>query len=115
MGRSRGLEPPTPGTTNQCSNQLSYDRHGNASGPPSPAFRQAPAPLRVAQARRQPLQPEVPAHHGVQPVDANHEVGNAVAVGVAADIGVAVYLLITQLARGTGEGTGADESERLIA
>src|SRR6476659_11174965 len=27
MGRSRGLEPPTPGTTNQCSNQLSYDRH----------------------------------------------------------------------------------------
>jgi RHS repeat-associated protein len=30
MGRSRGLEPPTPGTTNQCSNQLSYDRHGNA-------------------------------------------------------------------------------------
>jgi hypothetical protein len=28
MGRSRGLEPPTPGTTNQCSNQLSYDRHG---------------------------------------------------------------------------------------
>src|SRR3982751_1544134 len=31
MGRPRGLEPPTPGTTNQCSNQLSYDRHGNAS------------------------------------------------------------------------------------
>src|SRR5205085_5669155 len=31
MGRSRGLEPPTPGTTNQCSNQLSYDRHRNAS------------------------------------------------------------------------------------
>ena len=28
MGRPRGLEPPTPGTTNQCSNQLSYDRHG---------------------------------------------------------------------------------------
>src|SRR4029079_3949583 len=28
MGRSRGLEPPTPGTTNKCSNQLSYDRHG---------------------------------------------------------------------------------------
>src|SRR5689334_9634768 len=26
MGRPRGLEPPTPGTTNQCSNQLSYDR-----------------------------------------------------------------------------------------
>ena len=32
MGRSRGLEPPTPGTTNQCSNQLSYDRHGCAFG-----------------------------------------------------------------------------------
>ena len=29
MGRPRGLEPPTPGTTNQCSNQLSYDRHGS--------------------------------------------------------------------------------------
>ena len=26
MGRSRGLEPPTLGTTNRCSNQLSYDR-----------------------------------------------------------------------------------------
>jgi diadenosine tetraphosphate (Ap4A) HIT family hydrolase len=26
MGRSTGLEPATPGTTNQCSNQLSYDR-----------------------------------------------------------------------------------------
>ena len=32
MGRSRGLEPPTLGTTNRCSNQLSYDRHRNASG-----------------------------------------------------------------------------------
>ena len=32
MGRSRGLEPPTPGTTNQCSNQLSYDRHGFDKG-----------------------------------------------------------------------------------
>lgn len=27
MGRSRGFEPPTSGTTNQRSNQLSYDRH----------------------------------------------------------------------------------------
>jgi diadenosine tetraphosphate (Ap4A) HIT family hydrolase len=26
MGRPTGLEPATPGTTNQCSNQLSYDR-----------------------------------------------------------------------------------------
>src|SRR6476646_729108 len=26
MGRTRGLEPPTLGTTNRCSNQLSYDR-----------------------------------------------------------------------------------------
>src|SRR5918995_2357968 len=28
LGRSTGLEPATPGTTNRCSNQLSYDRHG---------------------------------------------------------------------------------------
>ena len=27
MGRSTGLEPATLGTTNRCSNQLSYDRH----------------------------------------------------------------------------------------
>ena len=27
MGRPRGSEPPTSGTTNQRSNQLSYDRH----------------------------------------------------------------------------------------
>src|SRR3546814_5618597 len=26
-GRPRGFEPPTSGTTNQRSNQLSYDRH----------------------------------------------------------------------------------------
>src|SRR5690242_20560873 len=37
MGRSRGLEPPTLGTTNRCSNQLSYDRHGaNGSGSLAP-------------------------------------------------------------------------------
>src|SRR5881628_3472148 len=34
MGRSRGLEPPTLGTTNRCSNQLSYDRHGDQGGVP---------------------------------------------------------------------------------
>ncbi len=28
MGRMRGLEPPTPGITIRCSNQLSYIRHG---------------------------------------------------------------------------------------
>ena len=28
MGRSTGSEPATSGTTNQRSNQLSYDRHG---------------------------------------------------------------------------------------
>ena len=27
LGRSTGLEPATLGTTNRCSNQLSYDRH----------------------------------------------------------------------------------------
>ena len=26
LGRVRGIEPPTPGTTNRCSNQLSYTR-----------------------------------------------------------------------------------------
>ena len=32
MGRPTGLEPATPGTTNRCSNQLSYDRHCPSSG-----------------------------------------------------------------------------------
>src|SRR3954463_8044979 len=54
MGRPRGLEPPTPGTTNQCSNQLSYDRHGNASGNHLLLrFPLTPAPLRVRRERRQ--------------------------------------------------------------
>src|SRR5206468_9639139 len=54
MGRPRGLEPPTPGTTNQCSNQLSYDRHGNASGNHLLLrFPSTPAPLRVRRERRQ--------------------------------------------------------------
>src|SRR5947207_3561681 len=49
MGRSRGLEPPTLGTTNRCSNQLSYDRHRNAlRSRPLLRFPSAPAPLRVA-------------------------------------------------------------------
>src|SRR5215213_4226040 len=42
MGRSRGLEPPTLGTTNRCSNQLSYDRHDLKERFPWPR-----APLRV--------------------------------------------------------------------
>ncbi len=32
MGRMTGFEPATPGTTNQCSNQLSYIRHTANSG-----------------------------------------------------------------------------------
>ena len=32
MGRSTGLEPATLGTTNRCSNQLSYDRHDAPKG-----------------------------------------------------------------------------------
>ena len=48
LGRPRGLEPPTPGTTNQCSNQLSYDRHGNAcENRPLRRFPWTPAPLKV--------------------------------------------------------------------
>ena len=31
MGRQTGFEPATPGTTNQCSNQLSYYRHKRSS------------------------------------------------------------------------------------
>ena len=48
MGRSRGLEPPTPGTTNQCSNQLSYDRHGDQGAFPWPR-----APLKGRRFRTQ--------------------------------------------------------------
>jgi diadenosine tetraphosphate (Ap4A) HIT family hydrolase len=48
MGRPRGLEPPTPGTTNQCSNQLSYDRHVIKGAFPWPR-----APLKGGLARRQ--------------------------------------------------------------
>ena len=60
MGRSRGLEPPTPGTTNQCSNQLSYDRHE----PPSGWFRPAPAPLKDAPKRTQAEQRWLGRSHG---------------------------------------------------
>src|SRR3990170_8902239 len=49
VGRSTGLEPATLGTTNRCSNQLSYDRHGA----PWEAFPEAPASLKVAALRRQ--------------------------------------------------------------
>lgn len=37
MGRSTGLEPATLGTTNRCSNQLSYDRREKAR-PYGPGF-----------------------------------------------------------------------------
>src|SRR5438105_10388799 len=100
MGRSRGLEPPTPGTTNQCSNQLSYDRHGNACGNhPLLRFPSTPAPLRVRRQRTQAraahqcaesepdLQPEIPAREHVASVDLDHEVGDTVAIGGTGRIG----------------------------
>src|SRR3546814_18090798 len=47
MGRPTGLEPATPGTTNQCSNRLSSGRHAHQAErtyvPPSQASRTAPA------------------------------------------------------------------------
>src|SRR3569623_1701084 len=45
MARPRGLEPPTPGTTIQCSNQLSYDRHECGSG-------SIPVPARATKGRK---------------------------------------------------------------
>src|SRR5262249_49292494 len=54
LGRSRGLEPPTPGTTNQCSNQLSYDRlRERLRETPLQWFPSARWPLRVGAARTQ--------------------------------------------------------------
>ena len=61
------------------------------------------------------LNPEIPAGERVASVDLDHEVGDAVAVGVAGDVGGAADLLVAQLAGGVVECGRADERERLVA
>lgn len=60
MGRSRGLEPPTSGTTNRRSNHLSYDRHmprpGQTCLKAVTVIRARTADLRTATHRSRPSQ-----------------------------------------------------------
>jgi diadenosine tetraphosphate (Ap4A) HIT family hydrolase len=49
MGRSTGFEPATPGTTNRCSNQLSYDRRDPWPNPPGKRLGKVCGSIRIGQ------------------------------------------------------------------
>ena len=51
----------------------------------------------------------------MESVEFDHEVGDAVTVGVAAKIGVAADLFVMELAGNAGERSRADEREGLVA
>jgi hypothetical protein len=60
------------------------------------------------------LQNEVRAAERLQPVEADHEVRDAVAVGVAHHVGIAADLLVAKLSGDIVECVGADEGEGFV-